>query len=198
MKKLHSISTILIIVAAIILPSFLSGCYTDTIDSLTTFTVQLPLHFTSKWRDKAAPDTSRDFTDLNTYQEYRENKDKIQRTIFYQFAYWIDSIRVPAGDPTMDKIEFDTIRYYLYFEGEPYSSRHLLGEFVNVKVKDYFRIPHVISVSEKVAQVIETAAKTKQRFYTVASYGAPKSGGSGQFPYIDSRFDLVIRLQVKL
>lgn len=198
MKKIVSTSTAVIIVIALILPLFISGCYTNTVDTFGTFTVQIPLDFTSKWRNKSAPDTSLDFTDLNNYKEYRDNKDDIQRTIFYQFAYWIDSIRVPLTDPGVDKLEFDFVRYYLYFEGEPASSKHLLGEFKKVKVKDYFRIPHVIAIPDDVGKILETAAKTRTRFYTVAEYSAPTSVGSGYFPYIDSRFDLVVRLELKL
>jgi len=198
MKKIFATSTVIAVVIALILPLFISGCYQGTVDSFSTFTIQLPLDFTSKWRNRSAPDTSQDFTDLNTYKEYQDNKEKIQKTIFYQFAYWIDSIRVPQGDPGIDKLEFAFVRYYLYFEGDPVSSKHLLGEFKNVKIKDYYRIPHVLAVPEAVAKVLETAAKEKQRFYTIAEYSAPTSGGSGFFPYIDSRFDLVIRLELKL
>lgn len=198
MKNTLKTGAMLLILAGFLLPVLLGGCYTDTIDSMSKFTVQLPLHFIGKWRNKTAPDTSVDFTDLNNYKEYRDNKEKIQRTIFYQFSYWIDSIRVAQGDPGADQVEFAFVKYYLYFEGDPPSSKVLLGEFKNVKVKDYYRIPHVLAVPEEVAKVIETAAKTKTRFFTIAEYSAPTSGGSGRFPHIDSRFDVVVRLELTL
>ena len=113
------------------------------------------------------------------------------------------SLRVEPGDPPIDQVEFDTIRYYLFFKHDPLRIKYLLGEFRNVKVKDYFRIPHVIQVSDAVSKVLETAAKAenRQEFYTTAEYsravGQPV-GTKRKFPYIDSRFDLVIRLELKL
>lgn len=201
MKKNIKKTALIIAFATCLLPVFISGCYTDTVDSFSKFTIQLPLHFTAEWRNKEAPDTSRDFTDLNTYKEYRENKEKIQRTVFYQFAYWIDSLEVRAGDPPLEQVEFEFVKYYLYFEGESPSAKRLIGQFNNVKVRDYFRIPHVIAVPEAVAEDIAKVAKTNPRFYTVAEYSAPVGqpvGTKRSFPHIDSRFDVVVRLELKL
>lgn len=201
MKIFLKITAILVVSAVCVLPVFISGCYSDTIDSFTKFTVQLPLHFTAEWRNKSAPDTSTDFTDLNTYKEYRDNKEKIQSTIFYQFAYWIDSLRVEPGDPPLEQVEFEFVKYYLYFEGESPSAKRLIGQFNNVKVKDYFRIPHVLAVPDAVAQDISKVAKTNPRFFTVAEYSAPVGqpvGTKRSFPHIDSRFDVVVRLELKL
>ncbi len=201
MKKTLKSGAIILVFAACVLPVFITGCYTDTIDSFSKFTVQLPLHFTAKWRNKFAPDVSTDFTDLNTYKEYRDNKEKIQSTIFYQFAYWIDSLRTEPGDPTIDQVEFEFVKYYLYFEGEPESAKRLIGQFNNVKVKDYFRIPHVLEVPDAVAQDIAKVAKTNPRFFTIAEYSAPAGQPAGtkrSFPHIDSRFDVVVRLELKL
>lgn len=201
MKIFLKTTAILAAFVACMLPIFISGCYTDTIDSFSKFTVQLPLHFTAEWRNKSAPDTSRDFTDLNTYKEYRDNKEKIQSTIFYQFAYWIDSLQVAPGDPPLEQVEFEFVKYYLYFEGESPSAKRLIGQFNNVKVKDYYRIPHVLAFPEAVAQDIAKVAKTNPRFFTVAEYSAPVGqpvGTTRRFPHIDSRFDVVVRLELKL
>ena len=65
---------ILIVLLAIASGLGLWGCYTNTIDSLSTFRFQLPIYFYQNWVDRAAPDTSWDFTNLNDYPEYRRNE----------------------------------------------------------------------------------------------------------------------------
>ena len=119
--------------------AFFSGCYTDTVDALSTFDFQLPLIFHSTHFNKASPDTSVDFTNLNEYKEYRDNKERIQEAIVHQFNYWIDDIKLsgsipmevdhlgrkpPENDmqdsalyfhPERDNLEFEFIKFYLHF-----------------------------------------------------------------------------------
>lgn len=125
--------------------AFIGGCYTDTIDSLSTFTFQLPLLFHSTHFDKAAPDTSYDFVNLHKYKEYRDNRDRISKALILHFNYWIDAIKIrgdvppkyalnngpfPENDPTAnivegkyvdyfdketDELEFEYIRFWLHF-----------------------------------------------------------------------------------
>lgn len=199
MKNIFKIGIISLIFAGFILPVFLSGCYTDTIDAVSKYNIQLPLYFMAKWREKHAPDTSIDYTNLNTYKEYRDNKEKIKSSSFYQFAYWIDSVRVGPGDPPPDSVQFEYVRYYLFYNDGGIVKKYLLGEFKNVRVKDYYRIPHVIPVPDEVAKVAEAITKKNPPdFYTIAEYGKITSGGSGYFPHIDSRFDVVVRFQLGL
>lgn len=181
-------------------PVFISGCYTDTIDDFSKFNVQIPIHFIQKWRDKAITSVSIDSTNLNNYKEYTENKDKIVSAHFYQIGYWIDSVRVAPGDPPIDKITFDSVKYYLYYYDNlnVKSQEYLIASYYNVKVKDYYRIPHIVSVSDSVALLLEDVAKNHPIFYTVAKYSFPTSGGSGRFPYVDSRIDVDLRLNLEL
>lgn len=198
MKKILKTTTILAVVGIYILPLFLAGCYTDTIEDFSKFTVQFSINFTQKWRDKKAPGITYDSTNLNDYKEYTDNKNNIERTVFYQVAYWIDSIRVGAGDPPKENVEFESVKYYLYYmlDGGGMSQKYLIGEYRDVKVMDYYRIPHVLTVSNEVAKLLEDVAKNHPKFYTTAEYSAPKSGGSGLFPYIDSRLDVVVKLEL--
>lgn len=187
-----------IILGALLTTSLLDGCYYDTINSVKALTLQLPLQFKMDWYNRIAPDTSYDFTDLETYKEYRDNKADIDRAIFHQFAYWIDSLVVAPGDPAMEDVEFEFIRYELYFTDMRREDAYLLGEFRNVKVKDYLRKPHVLAIPDSVAMVIEEAVRRNPRFHTIATYSSPKSGGSGRFPLIISRFDVILRLKINL
>ncbi len=198
MKKTLKIGVFAAVISVgFMLPLLFSGCYSDTMDTLSNYTIQIPLNFTPKWRDRQAPDTSIDYTNLNNYKEYQDNKNKIKSSRLHQFAYWIDSIQVGQGDPLPEQVEFEFVRYWLFYYEGGVSKKYLLGEFKNVKVKDYYRIPHIIPVPDEVAVLAENITKKNPPdFYTIAEYGKITSGGSGRFPYIDSRFDLVIQLKV--
>lgn len=96
----------------------LTACYTDTVDSFSSFRVQFPLFFHSNFFDKAAPDTSISFVNLYTYKEYEENKKRIDQAEIYQFNYRVDSLILDNNkpyDPFTDNIVFEFIRFYVQF-----------------------------------------------------------------------------------
>ncbi len=96
----------------------LTACYTDTVDSFSSFRVQFPLFFHTQFYDKAAPDTSVSFANLYKYDEFRTNKDKIDQAEIYQFNYRVDSLVLENHkpfDPLTDNVVFDFIRFYVQF-----------------------------------------------------------------------------------
>ena len=184
----------------VISAAFLSGCFTDTIDAFSKFQFQLVIPFHSTHVEKAAPDTSVDFSNLNKYKEYRDNYDRIKKALILQFNYWVDSLvfRTKEGsvmtydpkDPNLPDIKFNSIKFYLRFadrksipmNGDPLDSsnyefsktdptNYLLGEFKNVNLKEYFRrADHIINVDDAVAQLISDAVKNRSQFYIITEY----------------------------
>lgn len=220
---------ILILICCIIL----SSCFTETIDTFSTINFQLVVPFHSTHEDKAAPDTSIDFTNLNKYKEYKDNKDRIKKAMILQFNYWLDSlvyidksgrkVNFNPKDPNMPEIKFNHIRFYLRFaerkqfpvngdEFDPANyefsksdpTMYLLGEFLNVDVKDYFRQAyHIIDVSDDVARVISDAVKNRPMFFIITEYSHmsdqnPQTEPKRFFPYVAARYDLVIKFEVSL
>jgi hypothetical protein len=188
---------------------FLSSCYQNTIDALSSFKFQLAILFDSQYRNKFAPDTTIDFVNLDDYKQYRDNKDRIKKAQFIQFNYWIDSLHLANNkpfNPKTDNVEFEFIKFYLVFqEGGQMPSdpgkRYLLGTFNNVNVANYYRNPeHILVVPEDVAKIIEEAVKINPRFYIVSEYSKVKGqqGPKESFPFIWARFDIAIRFEVSL
>ncbi len=228
MKKNFSINTLLAVFAVI----FLAGCYSDTINSLKTFKFQLPIDFDQTYHDRTAPDTSIDFTNLEKYKDFRDNKDRIKKAEILSFNYWMDTL-VVGGTPFKpydpgnkyyfdytknqgnNVLEFTFIKFYLVFakpaypyNNDPYDSRnwqldplsewHLLGEFKNVNVANYFRMPqNILQVDETTMQVISDAIKVRPQFFTVTEYSAT-TGGEKKFDYIRSGHNIIIRFEVDL
>jgi hypothetical protein len=171
MKK---IKILLIFLAFIAVGMSIGGCYTDTIDNLSTFSFQFPMIFHSNYYDKAAPDTNLDYSNLNKYKEYKDNKDRINKAQILHLNYWIDSLKFtdPSNgqqvvfDPVLhkDKIEFEFIKFYLVFakyipnpnnpNWEDTMATHwtadltkapfTLGVFKNVEIAKYYRNPEHI------------------------------------------------------
>jgi len=199
----------------------LSSCIQDTINKFETFTIQLPVFFKTDHVNKIVPDTSIDFTNLYKYQEYNDNKGKIDAAEVYQLNYRIDSLilenNVPF-DPSNSELEFDSVYFLLKFakpkagrseystnpddfEPDPKSKLYILGEFKNVKVKDYFRTAYnIIQVPEENAFAISESLKKTPYFYIYTQYSHVKGRfpNSSEFPFIRAKYDLVIRLKVKL
>lgn len=199
------------------------GCYTSTIDALSTFKFQLPINFYSNWINKAAPDTSWDFNNLLKYDEYKDNQDKIKKSEILSFNYWIDSLIFDNGEvfkPGVHQLEFEFIKFYLVFarlkanppnpfnpldesnyEFDPDSPEYLLGEFTNVNATAYYRSPeHILEVPEDVAEVIAVAVKEKPQFFIKSIYSKTKGQTEPKryFNLINARFDMVIRFEVSL
>ncbi len=199
----------------------LSSCIQDTINKFETFTVQLPVFFKTDHISKSVPDTSIDFTNLYQYQEYHDNKGKIDAAEVYQLNYRIDSLILENDlpfDPAKDDIEFDSVSFMLKFakpkagrseystnpddfEPDPQSKLFILGEYKNVKVKDYFRTAYnIIQVPEENAYAISEALKKTPYFYIYTQYSYVKGTYplNTVFPFIRAKYDLVIRLKVNL
>lgn len=192
----------------------------DSVDSLSEFTFQIPVNFGADYLDRTSPDTSIDFSHLLKYDAYRENKDEITEAIIYQLNYRIDSLvlqdGVPFG-PNSPDLVFDRIAYKLQFGksrfGNTYSTNpndyipdpdspiYELGEFVNVSVREYYRrSDHILEVPGSTASVISETLKKKPYFYIITEYSKIKGQTEDKvhFPFINSKFDVVIRLKVKL
>lgn len=167
-----------------------SGCYTDTVDSLSTFTFQLPVNMEFKWRNKQAPDTTVDRVNLMEYDVYRDNREDIRIAELFQVGYWIDTL---VGNPGFEEAEFEFVEFHLQFVGE--SEQYPLGRYDNVSVRAYYKRPHIIAVPDSIARVISEAVKKNSEFDVIQRYSMPKSG-PGTFPRIDGKVDLVIRLDV--
>ncbi len=217
---------LIIILSSILISAavFFSSCAIESIDALSTFTFQFTLIFDSDHFDKGAPDTSWDFTHLEDYKEYRDNKGRINEAKILHLNYWIDSLILERGgvfDPdTSAPVEFEFIRYSLQFAklkpGRDSNSRnindyepdslevvHLLVEFSNVNIKDFYRNPgHIIIVPERAALLISEALKTKPYFFTITEYSRlkdqPPEESKRRFPLIQARYDMVIRFDVDL
>lgn len=200
--------------------AFLASCYSDTVENFEKFNFQFPVNFATTYTFRAIPDTSRDFSNLYKYQEYYDNRDKIDKAIVLQFNYWIDTL-VKADntpyDPKVDKLEFDYVRYKLLFakpkngnifsqdstdfEPDPTIEPFVLGEYSNVKVEEFYRNPnHIIDVPLEVSNKISEFMKTKPYFYVVAEYSKLKGQTEEKiyFPYFKAKFDIIIRFEVKL
>lgn len=207
--------TLLIFIALIF-----NSCVTDTIDSLSEFTFQVPVLFVTDYFDRTSPDTSIDFTHLMKYDAYKENKDKIAEAIVYQLNYRIDSLVMENGipfGPNSPDIVFDRISFKLQFGKsrfgntyslnpndyipDPDSPIYELGEFINVSVREYYRrSDHILQVPGSTASVISKTLKTVPYFYIITEYSRIKGQITDKvfFPFISSKFDVVIRLKVKL
>lgn len=211
MKKIY---ILFMIVSAV-----LSSCITDTVDDFSEFTIQIPIFFTSVYPNRTAPDTSIDFSNLYEYEEYKSNKSKISKSEIYQFNYRIDSLKLQNGNvynPLTDNVVFEYIRFKLVFAKPKYGNEEsldssdftpnydkgnfLLGEYRDVNIKDYYKqSKNIIDVNDSVSTVISEVLKSNPYFYIITEYSKIK--GSSQpvdiFPFIRSKFDVVIRLKVK-
>ncbi len=211
-KKIYYIAFLLIIA--------MNGCYTDTIDSFKSFTFQFPVNVYSIYINKAIPQVSKDFSNLYQYDEYFENRDRIEKAHILQVNYWIDTL-VLAGnipyDPELHELEFDYVKYTLIFarskDGNIFSNdssnfepnydieEFALGTYYNVNVADFYRNPsHIIDIPNEVAEKISKQLKTEPFFYIVSEYSKLKGQTEDKiyFPMMNARFDVVIRFEVKL
>ncbi len=197
----------------------MSGCYTEVVDNLSTFSIQVPILFDTPFENRSVPDTSIDFTNLHKYPEYTEYKDRVQKAEILQLNYRIDSLIYGDGsvfNNLDDDLEFEYIRYSFQFANplsfptspnkgdfvpDPNSPKILLGEFKNVKIKDYFRTAkHIIEVPEASAKAISDGLKSKPYFYVYTEYSRIKGQTEDEFPFdlIKAKFDVILRLEIKL
>jgi hypothetical protein len=182
--------SILIVLTAIV--SCLTGCYTDTVDAVATFEMQLPVHLTFNFQDKQAPDTTIDRVNLLDYAVYRDNQEDIKRATAYQISYWIDSL---SGDPGLDDAEFDVIDFYIRFAGR--TEEHLIARYENVKASEYYRKPHIYVLPDSTIDIITEAFKHSPDFTVTQRYGRATTG-TGEYELIVGKVDVAVRLEVEL
>ena len=212
MKKIH----LIMITSGLLLAS----CLTQTITDFENFTVQIPIFFETDSKDKKAPDTARDFSNLFSYDEYLKNKDKIDAAEIFQFNFRIDSLVMVNGkpfDPATDDIIFDNVRFSLkfampksgniyskdsaQFSPDPISPVYILGDYNNVSVRDFYKKAfHILELPDSTALIISNSLKTTPYFYIYTQYSKIKGQTTDviKFPYISAKYDVVVRLKVKL
>jgi hypothetical protein len=216
MKK----SMILLILFLIILT--LPSCYTDTVNNFTTFTIQIPVYFYDKSTNRKVPSIGYDFSNLYKYDEYKKNKERINRAELFQFAFWVDSLIIPGSnkpfDPKNDEMIFDSIKYTLVLlKPKPGKSEYCqdpfdfdldstflpfnIGDFHNVKISEYYKNPkHIINLPEEEAIKLSNALKSRPYFFIVSEYSRYQNQpqDTSYISYLEIRTDLVIRLSVNL
>lgn len=207
--------------SVIILLVILTGCYTDTINKLETFSIQLPVTFNAPFVDRSAPDTSVDFSNLYQYPEYDEYKDRISKAEILQVNYRIDSLVYEDGtvfDKNTHDLEFDFIRYSFQFakpkpgksiystdpndfEPDLELERVTLGEFRDVLIRDYFReAKMILDVPSEIGRFLSDGLRTRPYFFVYTEYSKVKGQTEDEFGFqlIKANFDLILRLEVKL
>ena len=206
----------------LVLAMFLISCYTRTIDDLSEFTVQIPVYFYDNSQNRKVPSISNDFTNLYKYDEFKKNKDRIDRAIIYQFSYWIDTLIHPETkkpfNPSTDEMIFDKISYKLVFIKpilpDNYESQNpddftinndyepfVIKEFTNAKVSEFYKNPkNIVSIDEIQAKKISDALKKNPYFLIISEYSKYQGQAvdTAYFPLLHIRTDLIIRLTVKL
>lgn len=220
MKKLTFIALAAFLSIAFLLPQ--TGC----VEPFTSFTIQIPVNFQSEHPDRFAPDTSMDFINLNEYDEYQDNKDRISQANIKHFNYWINELQLSDGtwiDATMnDVVVFDFIRFYFlygrpkdgsgnydpldsaYYEIDPTEDPILLGEFLDVDVAEYFRQAHHVEfVADSIAGIISEALRERPAFYIKTEYSKCsdqdiQTEPKRYFPFVGARYDLVIAITAEL
>ncbi|MBX3044520.1 MAG: hypothetical protein KIT33_10735 [Candidatus Kapabacteria bacterium] len=203
----------------IIMAVIVSGCYTDTINKLQTFSIQIPIFFNAPFLDRAVPDTSVDFSNLYEYPEYEENRQKISKAEILQINYRIDSLVYGDGtifNPATDELEFHFIKYSFQFakpkpgrsiysfdpndfEPDPNEPVVILGQYDDVKIADYYReAKRILDIPETTAQVLSEGLKTRPYFYIYTEYSRVKGPNSDEFQLIQANFDVILRLEINL
>jgi len=197
----------------------LGGCYQNTVDSFSTFNFQMIVKINATYLDRAVPDQSLDFSNLNKYEEYHKNKDRIKKSQLLQFNYWIDSLVLDNNqpyDPNKDLLQLDYIIYTLVFarpiagnensenpadfEPDPTIPEYELGRFTNVNIRDYYRKAHNIKeIPKEISDQISEHILRTPYFYIKTTYGnVAGSLDKYRFPLIKANFNLNIRFTVDL
>ncbi len=200
----------------------LPSCYTDTVNSFSSFTIQIPIYFYDKSTNRKVPSLGYDFSNLYKYDEYKKNKERIDRAELFQFAFWVDSLVLPLNnkpfDPKVDEMIFDSIKYTLVLlkpkPGKSEESQNPfdfdldttflpfnIGDFHNVKISEYYKNPkHIINLPEDEAKKLSDALKSRPYFMIVSEYSRYQNQpfDTTYIPYLEIRTDLVIRLTVNL
>lgn len=200
---------------------FLTSCFQDTINNFDSLYVQLPIYARKKLVNRKVPSNDVEFKNLHEYSEYRTYKERIKKAEFVQFTYWIDSLVLENNcvfNPEVDKdLTFEYIRFYvqiakciggneesldsLDFIPDPAQSKILLAEYLRPKMIDFYKTPkNIIQLPESSARILDSLLKVKPYFYIYDEYGkvVGETNPKYNFPYMESRYDLVIRYDITL
>lgn len=199
----------------------LTSCFQDTINSFDSLYVQTPIYARKKHIDRKAPSIDIEFKNLHEFAEYRKYENRIKKSEFVQFTYWIDSMVMENNhiyDPIVDKdLTFEFVRFYIQiakcigtndesldsndFIPDPDHEKLLLVEYIRPKVVDFYKTPkNIIELPEASARLLDSLLRIRPYYYLYDEYGkvvgqtVPKLN----FPYIESRYDLVIRYDLTL
>jgi hypothetical protein len=200
---------------------FLTSCFQDTINSFDSLYVQLPIYARKKHIDRKAPSIDVEFKNLHEYSEYKTYEKRIKKAEFVQFTYWIDSMVLAnhrVFNPVLDKdLAFEYIRFYIQiakcigpndesldsndFVPDPANGKILIAEYIRPKIVDFYKTPkNIIELPDSTARLLDVLLRAKPYYYLTDEYG-PVVGQTGvkvNFPYIESRYDLVIRYDITL
>ena len=183
MKKYYKYYLILV---AVIAPVFISGCYTDTIDSLSEFTLQVPI--TVPMFQRGNSDTTFSNENLNNYAEYTNNKERVKRLHLYQSSLWLDSI-VPFNSADV----FRKIEYYFIIDGVQY----LIARYDNLSVQAFYKIPQIDQVPDDIAEQVSAALLENEEFRTMLII-TRTPGNNTYYNLIQSSLVISLRMDVKL
>ncbi len=194
MKNIKSIVVALLVAAGII------GFNSCDVTNISDVILQITVDFDPIFEDKMVPDSSIDFTDLNDYETYRDNKDKIEDATILHFNYRIDELRT-ENNMDIDSIVFESVNFYLIpttFNGSRIpGQRYKLGEFKNLHVSDYYKTAkHIIEVPSELGNLISEQIKKSPYFVVVTEYsGLVGENVDNKFDYIKSHMDMVLRIR---
>ena len=194
MRNVKSILVALLIAAGII------GFNSCDVTNISDVVLQMTIDFDPVFENKMVPDSSIDFTDLNDYEAYRDNKDQIEDATILHFNYRIDELKT-ENNMDIDSIVFESVNFYLI----PTTSagnripgqRYKLGEFKNLRVADYYKTAkHIIEVPSDLGNLISEQIKETPYFIFVTEYsGLVGDNVDNKFDYIESHMDMVLRIK---
>lgn len=143
-----------------------------------------------------------DSLQIDNFHPFDPDKD----TVIFSYIRFSIKFAVPKTDSiknllntlqSNDPIALDSSNWI----PDPLSDSVILGEFENVNVSDYYRNPQYIQVvNQKVTEIITEITKNRPQFYIVTEY-SPTLGQTAAkrlFPLIWSRYDMILKFQVKL
>ena len=164
----------------------LNGCYTDTVDSFSTFIIQLPLnqdltnHGDSK--ETYTPDN------LNNYKEYRDNKDRIKSITIYQTAFYANEV---YPEDAWDN-KFKSMTFLIETSN---GQRDTVGHIENVTVSDFDRDPYIDEIDDVTAKEISDRLLANPSFATISIFDPEDDE---YYDRIESTLVVVIRIEVEL
>lgn len=195
MKNLKSLIFTLIVITGLL--SF-NSCDVTNIDDIA---IQMTFNFDPLLEDEPVPDSSVDFTNLNTYQEYRENKDQIENVTLLHFNYSISNIETEETGIILDSLVFKSVNFYLIpatINGNRVpGERYKLAEVKNLRVSDYYKTAkHIITVSDEVGTALAKHIKNGQPYFIfVTEYsGLVGDEPNLRFEKLEAHVDLVARV----